>query len=250
MTETFKPQTLAQLRDTILWAVADKVPLEVIGSGSKRALGHAVQANHVLDTSGLAGVLTYEPEELVITLRAGTPLADVEALLRDSGQMLPFEPIDWGPVLGGVSNPGTIGGAMMVSSNGPRRLKSGAARDHLLGLSAVSGRGEEFRAGGKVVKNVTGYDLSKLMTGSWGTLAVLDELTLKVLPAPAKSGPACRCIRTFPRRASVVLAGHVALPQLLRRGSRSRGVGQCPDARHRILHHECLRSGAPERRAG
>jgi glycolate oxidase FAD binding subunit len=187
MTDTFKPQTPEQLRDLVLWAAADKVPLEIVGQGTKRGLGHAVAADHLLDLSALAGVVSYQPEELVLTAGPATPLLEIETLLRDNNQMLAFEPQDWGWVLGGASNPGTIGGTIMVSSNGPRRFKAGAVRDHLLGFYGVSGRGEAFKAGGKVVKNVTGYDLSKMIAGSYGTLAALSEITLKVLPAPAKT---------------------------------------------------------------
>jgi len=187
MTDTYKPQTHDQMRDLVEWAAADKVPLEIVGQGTKRALGHSVAADHLLDLGGLAGVVSYQPEELVLTAGPASPLAEIEALLRDNNQMLAFEPQDWGWVLDGASNPGTLGGAVMVSSNGPRRFKAGAVRDHLLGFNGVSGRGEAFKAGGKVVKNVTGYDLSKMITGSYGTLAALSEVTLKVLPAPAKT---------------------------------------------------------------
>jgi len=187
MTDIFQPENQAQLRDLIQWANAEKAPLELVGQGTKRGLGAPIVADNQADLSALSGVMEYDPEELIITLRPGTPLQDVEGLLSDKGQMLTFEPQDWGHVLSGTSAKGTIGGAVMVSSNGPRRFKAGAVRDHLLGFSAVSGRGEEFRAGGKVVKNVTGYDLSKLMTGSYGTLAALTEMTLKILPAPAKT---------------------------------------------------------------
>jgi glycolate oxidase FAD binding subunit len=187
MTETFQPENQAQLRDLIGWANAGKSSLELVGQGTKRGLGEPVGADNKVNLSAIAGIVAYEPEELVITLHPGTPLSEVEAALSDHDQMLIFEPQDWGYVLDGISAKGTIGGAVMVSSNGPRRFKAGAVRDHLLGFSAVSGRGEEFRAGGKVVKNVTGYDLSKLMTGSYGTLAALTEMTLKVLPAPAKT---------------------------------------------------------------
>ncbi|TDI59270.1 MAG: FAD-binding protein, partial [Alphaproteobacteria bacterium] len=154
MTDIFQPENQAQLRDLIQWANAEKSPLELVGQGTKRGLGAPIVADNQADLSALSGVMEYDPEELIITLRPGTPLQDVEGLLSDKGQMLTFEPQDWGHVLSGTSAKGTIGGAVMVSSNGPRRFKAGAVRDHLLGFSAVSGRGEEFRAGGKVVKNV------------------------------------------------------------------------------------------------
>src|SRR5213079_2674156 len=137
-----------------------------------------------LDLSGLSGVTLYEPEELVLSAKAGTPLAEIEALVESKGQQLAFEPMDYGLVLGQPAGAGSLGGAIAANLSGPRRIKSGAARDHFLGFSAVSGRGETFKSGGRVVKNVTGYDLCKLMAGSWGTLAVMTELTIKVLPRP------------------------------------------------------------------
>jgi glycolate oxidase FAD binding subunit len=143
-------------------------------------VGRPVAADHVLDLSALSGVTLYEPEELVLSARAGTPMAEVEALLAASGQELAFEPMDHGPLLGGEAGKGTIGGVLAANARGPRRIKAGAARDHVLGIHAVSGRGEAFKSGGRVVKNVTGYDLS--MAGSWGTLAAVTDLTFKVLP--------------------------------------------------------------------
>ena len=187
MPDILKPETDDQLRDAVLWAAAEETPLELIGHGTKRSLGAGGSTNHVLDLSALAGVVDYQPEELVLTARACTSMLEIDSLLAARGQMLAFEPQDWGHLLSGRSNPGTLGGAVMSSSNGPRRIKAGAVRDHLLGFAGVSGRGEAFKAGGKVVKNVTGYDLSKLVTGSWGTLAAVSELTLKVLPAPEKT---------------------------------------------------------------
>ena len=124
----------------------------------------------------------YEPEELVLSAQAGTPLAEIEALTAASGQELAFEPMDYGPLLGVAAGSGTIGGALAANLSGPRRIKAGAARDHFLGVHAVSGRGETFKSGGRVVKNVTGYDLCKLLAGSWGTLAAMTDVTVKTLP--------------------------------------------------------------------
>jgi glycolate oxidase FAD binding subunit len=134
--------------------------------------------------SALSGVTLYEPEELVLSAKAGTPLAEVEALVAAGSQELAFEPMDYASILGGSAGRGTIGGALAANLSGPRRIKAGAARDHFLGLAAVSGRGETFKSGGRVVKNVTGYDLCKLIAGSWGTLAVLTDVTIKTLPKP------------------------------------------------------------------
>ena len=142
-----------------------------------------MQSEHAIDLSGLTGVTLYEPEELVLSARAGTPIAEIEALLKEHRQEFAFEPMDYGPLLGSEPGRGTVGGALAANLSGPRRLKSGAARDHILGVHAVSGRGEAFKSGGRVVKNVTGYDLSKGLAGSWGTLAVVTDLTFKVLPA-------------------------------------------------------------------
>jgi len=169
------------------WALAEKAPLEVIGRGSKRSLGRRVQAGNTLELSALGGLTLYEPEELVLSARAGTSLAEIEAALAAKNQMLAFEPADLGPLLGGEAGVGSIGGILACNLSGPRRIKAGAARDHFLGTHAVSGRGEVFKTGGRVVKNVTGYDLCKLLAGSYGTLAIMTDVTVKVLPAPEKT---------------------------------------------------------------
>ncbi|MER9055476.1 FAD-binding protein [Mesorhizobium sp. M0904] len=180
---TFTPTTSAETVSTVAWAAAEDSPLEILGHGSKRGIGRPQQSEHTLDLSKLSGVMLYEPAELVLSAKAGTPLAEIESLLAENGQQLAFEPMDYGPLLGGEPGRGSIGGVLAANLSGPRRLKAGAARDHILGISAVSGRGEAFKSGGRVVKNVTGYDLSKLMANSWGTLAVFTDVTFKVLPA-------------------------------------------------------------------
>jgi len=184
----FRPQDAGELAKLVAWAAAEGEVLEVLANGTKRGLGRPVEASHVLDTTGFAGVRAYEPEELVLTAGPATPLAEIERLLEQKQQMLAFEPGDWGPLMGAAPEQQTLGGVLACNLAGPRRIKQGAARDHLLGFHAVSGRGEAFKAGGRVVKNVTGYDLSKLMAGSYGTLAVLTEVTVKVLPAPEETG--------------------------------------------------------------
>jgi glycolate oxidase FAD binding subunit len=184
MTGTIKPRDAKELRQAVEWALGEGVTLDVRGEGSKLALGQPMQCAQVLDLSGLSGIVDYAPEELVVTLRAGTPMREVEALLAQRNQMLAFEPPDLGPLLGREPGQGTLVGAVMGNLAGSRRLSAGAARDHLLGFSGVNGRGEAFKSGGRVMKNVTGYDLSKVLAGSWGTLAVLDEVSVKVLPAP------------------------------------------------------------------
>jgi glycolate oxidase FAD binding subunit len=172
------------VEQAIAWALAEGKTIELVGNGSKRGIGRPMQVDVTLDLSGLAGVTLYEPEELVLSARAGTPLTEIEQLVASRGQQLAFEPMDCGPLLGGPVGSATIGGTLATNLSGPRRIKAGAARDHLLGAAAVSGRGEAFKAGGRVVKNVTGYDLCKLMCGSWGTLAALTEVTVKTLPRP------------------------------------------------------------------
>jgi glycolate dehydrogenase FAD-binding subunit len=184
METTLKPVDAGGVLDAVRWAAAAEAPLEILGHGSKRDIGRPVQAEFGLDLSDLSGITLYEPEELVLSVKAGTPVADVETLLADHNQMLAFEPMDFGPLFGVARGRGTMGGMLAANSSGPRRLKAGAARDHVLGINAVSGRGEVFKSGGRVVKNVTGYDLSKGLAGSWGTLAVVTEATFKVLPKP------------------------------------------------------------------
>ena len=164
-------------------AIEGEQPLEIIGHGSKRQIGQPMATNAVLDLSALNAVTCYEPNELVITVQAGAPLADVASLIDSKNQHFAFEPVDTAALLGGP-NLGTIGGMIGAGLAGPRRVKAGGARDHLLGAHGVSGFGESFKAGGRVVKNVTGYDLCKLLAGSWGTLAVMTEVTLKVMPKP------------------------------------------------------------------
>jgi glycolate oxidase FAD binding subunit len=187
MSETLRPTTADQLRDAIAWAAAEENPLEVIGAGTKRGLGRPLDCDHTLDLSALSGIVDYEPEELVISALAGTPLAEIEAALAEHNQMLAFEPPDLGPLWGAEAGRATLGGTAACNLSGPRRFQAGAARDHVLGVKGVSGRGEAFKSGGRVVKNVTGYDLSKLLCGSYGTLAVLSEIIVRTVPRPEKT---------------------------------------------------------------
>ena len=182
--ETLAPRDEAELEEAIAGAVAGEVPLAVEGEGSKRGFGHAVEAGRRLTTASMRGVSLYEPAELVLTAGPGTSLREIQGLLDQQGQQLAFEPADYGRILGGPAGRGTLGGAVAINASGPRRIRAGAARDHMLGFRAVSGRGEPFKSGGRVMKNVTGYDLSKLMAGSHGTLGVMSEITIKVLPKP------------------------------------------------------------------
>jgi glycolate oxidase FAD binding subunit len=182
MADPLKPRDAAEVEQAIRSALADGKALEVVGHGTKRAIGRAAQWDATLDLSALTGVTLYEPEELVLSARAGTPFAEIEVLVAASKQELAFEPMDYGPLLGTATGAATVGGVLAANLSGPRRIKAGAARDHFLGFTAVSGRGETFKSGGRVVKNVTGYDLCKLMAGSWGTLAAMTDVTIKTLP--------------------------------------------------------------------
>ncbi len=194
MAESLAPADADGLADAVRWAVAGEHPLEVVAGGSKRGLGRPVQSAATLSLAAFDGIVDYEPSELVLTAQAATPLAAVEAALAAERQMLAFEPADYAPLLGSgngdrrrAPSGATLGGALACNLSGPRRIKAGAARDHFLGTHAVSGRGERFKTGGRVVKNVTGYDVCKLLAGSHGTLALMHEVTVKVLPAPERT---------------------------------------------------------------
>ena len=221
MAESLAPADADGLADAVRWAVAGERPLEVVAGGSKRHLGRPVQSAATLSLAAFEGIVEYEPSELVLTAQAATPLATVEAALAAERQMLAFEPADYAPLLGSgngdrlrapsgdallrapsgdallrapsgdvvlrAPSGATLGGALACNLSGPRRIKAGAARDHFLGTHAVSGRGERFKTGGRVVKNVTGYDVCKLLAGAHGTLALMHEVTVKVLPAPERT---------------------------------------------------------------
>jgi glycolate oxidase FAD binding subunit len=178
------PDTVEELAYLVAEAADTRTPLEVMGRGTKREVGRPVQYGAVLSTENLTGIQLYEPSELVVVARAGTPIAQIEQALTEHDQEMPFEPIDLGPVLGFGRGQGTVGGMVATNFSGSRRILSGSVRDHVLGVQAVNGSGETIRAGGRVMKNVTGYDLSRALSGSWGTLAVMTEVAIKVLPAP------------------------------------------------------------------
>jgi len=181
--DTLKVRDAKDVEQVVRAAIASDQPLEIIGHGCKRLIGQPMATNALLDLSALNAVTAYEPSELIITVQAGAPLADVLSLIDSKNQQFAFEPIDTAPLLG-TPGVGTIGGMIGAGLAGPRRIKAGGVRDHLLGAHAVSGFGDSFKTGGRVVKNVTGYDLCKLLAGSWGTLAVMTEVTLKVMPRP------------------------------------------------------------------
>ena len=177
------PDTVEELAYLVAEAADTRTPLEVMGRGTKREVGRPVQYGAVLSTENLTGIQLYEPSELVLVALAGTPIAQIEQALAEHDQEMPFEPIDLGPVLGFGRGQGTVGGMVATNFSGSRRILSGSVRDHVLGVQAVNGSGETIRAGGRVMKNVTGYDLSRALAGSWGTLAVMTEVAIKVLPA-------------------------------------------------------------------
>ena len=181
--DTFRPDTREQLAELVTWAASEEAPLEVAGAGSKRGLGRPMQTRATVDLTGFRGIELYEPEELILKAGAGTPIQELVAELERNHQAFAFEPPDLAPLLGGSAGQGTLGGAVACNLAGPRRVKAGAARDHFLGYNGVNGRGENYKSGGRVVKNVTGYDLCKLMAGSYGTLTLMTDITMKVLPA-------------------------------------------------------------------
>jgi glycolate oxidase FAD binding subunit len=184
---SLQPASLEELREAVAGAIAMGQSMEICGGGSKRNLGHPMTVDICLSLDRLAGIISYEPAELVLTAKAGTALADIEMLLAANRQMLAFEPPAWCGLLASEHRNSTLGGILACNLAGPRRIKAGAARDHFLGFVGVNGFGEVFKSGGKVVKNVTGYDLCKLMAGSYGTLAVLAEVSIKVVPRPDES---------------------------------------------------------------
>jgi len=181
-----RPADQAELTAIIADANARHTRLRLRGGGTKDAVGAPCSAA-LVDMRGFSGVIDYDPSELVLTVGAGTPLTEIEQLLAKHCQMLAFEPWDAGCLFGKAPGEATIGGTVMAGLSGSQRLTQGSARDHFLGLKGVTGGGSSFTAGAKVVKNVTGYDLPKLLAGSWGRLAAVTELTLKVLPRPASS---------------------------------------------------------------
>ncbi len=177
------PTDESELVAAVTDAAARTVPLAVAGGGTRAGLGRPTQTAATLSTDKLTGITLYEPAELVISARAGTPLAEIEAELAGQNQRLGFEPIDYRRLYGSTGTP-TIGAVAAANVSGPRRIQSGAARDSLIGLRAVTGSGALIKSGGRVMKNVTGYDLVKFLAGSYGTLAVLSEVTFKVQPTP------------------------------------------------------------------
>ena len=185
--DTFKPSSREEIAEIIKNCYKKNIPLEINGTKSKNKIGRNFQSEKTLDLSGYSGIIEYKPEELYIKVKAGTPLKEILEAIEKNNQQLAFEPIDFGFLFEGKSNGGTIGGVVACNFAGPRRFKVGSARDHVLGFQGINGKGEIIKSGGTVVKNVTGYDLCKLVSGSYGTLTVLTELSIKVLPKSESS---------------------------------------------------------------
>ncbi|WP_457582401.1 glycolate oxidase subunit GlcE [Ensifer canadensis] len=185
----FEPASEEGIATVVRAMATERASLAVIGGGTRSGLGNPVRADRVLSTRRLSGIVSYNPAEMTVSALAGTPLAEIEAALAENRQMLSFEPMDHRPIFATTGEP-TIGGVFAANVSGPRRIIAGAARDSLLGVRFVNGRGDAIKAGGRVMKNVTGLDLAKLMAGSHGTLGILTEVTFRVLPKP----PACETI--------------------------------------------------------
>jgi glycolate oxidase FAD binding subunit len=250
----YAPASAKEVEEIIREAAAERRTLAVCGGGSKRMMWRQ-EAAATLDMSAVADITDYDPDELVLTALAGTPLAQIEAALAQRQQMLAFEPFDHGPLFGEPAGRATLGGIVAGNVSGSRRISAGAARDHILGFSAVSGRGEAFKGGAAVVKNVTGFDLPKLMAGSWGTLAVMTSLTLRVLPLPRAEktlllrnldGKAANAVmtRAFGSRAAVSSAAHLCCEGIT--GLRVEGFGPSVDSRCLELSRTLADAGGTE----
>ena len=205
-------KTEAEVVGAVCVARESRRTLEILGGGTRRDFGRPTQCDDILNLSGLSGIANYEPEELILTVKPGTPLDEIDSVLSAKNQRLGFEPQDWRALLSSHGMP-TIGGAISANANGPAAIRFGRARDHLLGFCAVSGFGEAYKAGGRVVKNVTGFDIPKLMCGAMGTLGPLTELTFRVFPksaakifmAASDDGAALRKVAASPLEATALL---------------------------------------------
>jgi glycolate oxidase FAD binding subunit len=185
--QALKPSSERDLAHILSEAARGNHPIEIVAGGSKRKIGRPMNVEAEISLKNIRGLIFYEPAEMVISVRAATPVAGVETELAKHNQMLAFEPIDLGPMLGEAPQTGTVGGMVGTNLSGARRIAGAAVRDHVLGLRAVNGRGEAFKSGGRVMKNVTGYDLCRGLAGSWGTLAALTEVTLRAVPKPEET---------------------------------------------------------------
>ncbi len=186
-TDKFEPTDENQIQQIIKFCYKKNLPIEIVGNKTKQGIGKELQCAKTLDMSKFSGIIDYKPEELYITVKAGTPVKSIQERLKQNNQHLAFEPTNFSQIFKTSPNEGTIGGTLSCNFSGSRRFKVGSARDHILGFKGFNGKGEKIKSGGTVVKNVTGYDLSKLITGSFGTLLVLTEITLKVLPTQSET---------------------------------------------------------------
>jgi glycolate oxidase FAD binding subunit len=186
MPEIYSPSSEHEVADFIKNCNSQEFPIEITGHNSK-PIGRLIQCSKSLNLKNLSGIIEYFPEELYIKVKSGTPLDLIEKELDKKNQELSFEPSDMGFLYNGKSNKGSVGGAVACNLSGSRRFRAGALRDHILGFRGVNGKGEIVKSGGTVVKNVTGYDVSKLITGSYGTLVALTEIVLKVQPKNEES---------------------------------------------------------------
>lgn len=249
---TLIPNTETDAAYVIRNAAAQGTTLAVCGGDTRSGFGNAVAFEDVLSSRGLSGIVDYDPAEMVMTVKTGTPVAEVEAALAANRQMMAFEPMDHRGIMGTTGEP-TIGGVFAANASGPRRFVAGAARDSLLGIRFVNGRGEIIRAGGRVMKNVTGLDLVKLLAGSHGTLGFLTEVTFRVLPVPETvetivisnldDAAAARAMAVS-MALSVEVSGAAHLPQTVR--SRFLG-GQLPEGEATVLRLEGLKASVAVR---
>ncbi len=187
MEEILRPLHEEHISDIIREANANEIPVSIIGNGSKKSVGRPVEANQSISMDRLRSITLFQPSEMVISALAGTPVSFIEHRLSHENMELAFEPVDLGPALGQIAGQGTIGSVFATNLSGAKRIRNGAARDHLIGIRGINGRGESFKSGGRVMKNVTGYDLVRGLCGSWGTLAVLTEVTMKIVPKAEES---------------------------------------------------------------
>ena len=187
MADVYLPKDEGELASFVKEAKGNQTPLEICGFRSKREAGRPINPSAVISTAKLSGITLYEPKELVISAKAGTPLHEVEATLAQYNQELAFEPAAFSRIYGAETVAASMGAVAAMNLSGPRRILRGAARDHLLGIRAVNGEGDAIKSGGRVMKNVTGVDLVRGLSGSWGTLSIFTELTFKVLPKAPES---------------------------------------------------------------